>query len=138
MCPHPRRDISTHTMDPWRVEISQLTMDPWCAWKLRKYAKRQFSVRICSPLEKNWHDFLIILASGYRRSLFECFFFAIFSYHQQNFEMIRYDLEKMKFNHSNMESACEFSPYILLDKQETLGNFLFECFLLLLANKWNS
>ena len=31
MCPHPRRDISTHTMDPWRVEISQLTMDPWWA-----------------------------------------------------------------------------------------------------------
>ena len=65
-------------------------------------------------------------------------FFAIFSYHQQNFEMIRYDLEKMKVNHSNMASACEFSPYILLDKQETLGNLLFECFLLLLANKWNS
>ena len=65
-------------------------------------------------------------------------FFAIFSYHQQNFEMIRYDLEKMRVNYSNMESACDFSPYILLEKQETLGNFLFECFLLLLANKWNS
>ena len=66
------------------------------------------------------------------------FFFAIFSYHQQNFEMIRYDLEKMRVNYSNMESACDFSPYILLEKQETLGNFLFECFLLLLANKWDS
>ena len=69
--------------------------------------------------------------------LFECFF-TIFSYHQQNFEMIRYDLEKMRVNYSNMESACDFSPYILLEKQETLGNFLFDCFLLLLANTWNS
>ena len=76
-------------------------------------------------------------ASAIANFLFECFF-AIFSYHQQNFEMIRYDLEKMRVNYSNMESACDFSPYILLEKQETLGNFLFECFLLLLANTWNS
>ena len=55
-------------------------------------------------------------------------FFAIVSYHQQNFEMIRYDLEKMKVNHSKMESACEFSPYILLEKQETIGNFYLNVF----------
>ena len=46
--------------------------------------------------------------------------------------------KKMKVNHSNMKSACEFSPYIPLEKQEIITNFLFECFWLLLANKWDS
>ena len=78
------------------------------------------------------------ISGGRGPALSPIFYLNVFSYHQQNFEMIRYDLEKMRVNYSNMESACDFSPYILLEKQETLGNFLFECFLLLLANTWNS
>ena len=54
MCPHPRRDISTHTMDPWRVEISQLTMDPWWA---------EIPLHSMDPWWSSWNKILKMIAA---------------------------------------------------------------------------